>query len=102
MARRWLSVLSPRDESEGEMSNRIERLCELSDTLSDLKCRDAARKAAARQAVRQSGGKLLFWGCDLLTAHQTDAGESAVTDSPAVDSHTNPTFTGEANDGQVD
>lgn len=36
-----------------------------------------------------------------LAKRSKDAGESAATDAPAVDSTTNPTFTGEANDGQV-
>lgn len=33
---------------------------------------------------------------------QKDAGEPAATDSPAVDSTTNPTFNGVTNDGQAD
>lgn len=37
----------------------------------------------------------------LATEIEKDAGESAGTDSPAVNSSTNPPFTGEANDGKA-
>ena len=58
------------------MSNSI-RLTLPTDKLCDLNSRDAVRRADARHAIRQFASKLLFFGCDLVSA------DSSAIDSPS-------------------